>query len=151
MPRCSKSTVNRCRLRFLPPRRPSGSRRPGRPAEHLWTWQRWHVPRRPRARAVCLPTAAPQAPRLRCCRGYDHDEAEDDPAIDEVVTRVLTSFRECATADDKLELARARPSIPREIDRALLLDASVAMQHYDLDENSRYRLRARFWEKYDEG
>ncbi|WP_072816218.1 NYN domain-containing protein [Rhodococcus zopfii] len=83
--------------------------------------------------------------------GYDHDEAKDDPAIDEVVTRVLTSFRESATADEKLELARARPSIPREIDRALLLDASVAMQHYDLDENSRYRLRARFWEKYDEG
>lgn len=82
--------------------------------------------------------------------GYDpDDEGAGEQVIDEVVMRVLASFRESATAEEKLELERARPSIPREIDRALLLDASVAMQVYDLDEDTRYRLRARFWEKYE--
>lgn len=46
---------------------------------------------------------------------------------------------------------RARPSIPRDIDRALLLDASDVMEKYDLDEGIWYRLRARFWDKYDQG
>lgn len=81
--------------------------------------------------------------------GYDDEDNEQDQLIDEVVTRVLASFQESATADDKLELLRARPSIPRDIDRALLLDASDVMQKYDLDEGIRYLLRARFWEKYD--
>src|SRR5690606_6104914 len=81
---------------------------------------------------------------------YCEDVDEQEPLIDEVVTRVLASFRESATAADKLELQRARPSIPRDIDGALLLDASEALQKYDLDEGIRYRLRSRFWEKYDE-
>ena len=81
--------------------------------------------------------------------GYGDDD-EQDRLIDEVVLRVLTSFQESATAEDKLELQQARPSIPRDIDRALLLDASDVIQKYDLDEGIRYRLRARFWEKYDE-
>ncbi|NKS56368.1 NYN domain-containing protein [Rhodococcus hoagii] len=85
--------------------------------------------------------------------GEDLEDAEDgeqEQLLDEVVMRVLASFQESATSDDKLELRRARPSIPRDIDRALLLDASDAMQKFDLDEGIRYRLRARFWEKYDE-
>ncbi|OOL33397.1 hypothetical protein GQ85_01235 [Rhodococcus rhodochrous] len=106
------------------------------------------APRRTSVLAYSSTTGSP----AQVLPGYDrNDETEDEHAIDEVVMRVLASFRESATADEKLELDRARPSIPREIDRALLLDASVAMQHYDLDEDSRYRLRARFWEKYDEG
>ncbi|MBF6356672.1 NYN domain-containing protein [Nocardia higoensis] len=86
----------------------------------------------------------------RVLTGYDSGGDEQEQLIDEVVTRVLASFRESATAAEKLELQRARPSIPREIDGALLLDASEALQKYDLDEGIRYRLRARFWEKYDE-
>ncbi|AOW94563.1 NYN domain-containing protein [Rhodococcus sp. WMMA185] len=81
--------------------------------------------------------------------GYDEDD-EQDHLIDEVVARVLASFRESASYDDKLELQRARPSIPRDIDRALLLDASDAMDRYDLDERIRHQLRTRFWEKYDD-
>lgn len=81
--------------------------------------------------------------------GVDEWDGEQDQLIDEVVMRVLASFQKSATGDDKLELERARPSIPRDIDRALLLDASDAMQRYDLDEGVRYRLRARFWEKYE--
>lgn len=81
--------------------------------------------------------------------GYEEDD-EQDPLIDEIVMRVIASFQESATPDDKLDLQRAKPSIPRDIDRALLLDASDAMEKSDLDEGIRYRLRARFWEKYDE-
>ncbi|MDH6284845.1 NYN domain-containing protein [Prescottella agglutinans] len=82
--------------------------------------------------------------------GEDREDDEQEQLIDEVVARVLASFQESASSDDKLELQRAKPSIPRDIDRALLLDASDAMQKYDLDEGIRFRLRARFWEKYDE-
>lgn len=61
-----------------------------------------------------------------CCPDTtDTLDDADEQVIDEVVMRVLASFRESASADEKLELDRARPSIPREIDRALLLDASV--------------------------
>lgn len=74
------------------------------------------------------------------------DEAE---VIDEVVSRVLASLQSSSTPEDTLNLRRSRPNIPPEIDRALLLDASDAMQHYDLGEGIRYRLRARFWEKFD--
>ena len=103
------------------------------------------APRRSSVLAYSSTTGSP----AQVLPGYGHDGATDD-VIDEVVMRVLASFRESATADEQRELDRARPSIPREVDRALLLDASVAMQVYDLDEDSRYRLRARFWEKYDE-
>jgi hypothetical protein len=43
-----------------------------------------------------------------------------------------------------------RPSIPRDVDRVLLLDASGAMEQDDLDEGIRFQLRARFWEKFDD-
>jgi len=105
------------------------------------------APRRPKSvLAYSVSTGSPGRVRP----GYDDDADEQEQLIDEVVTRVLASFRESATAADKLELQRARPSIPRDIDGALLLDASDALQMYDLDEGIRYRLRSRFWEKYDE-
>ncbi|MET0200120.1 NYN domain-containing protein [Rhodococcus sp. RS1C4] len=75
---------------------------------------------------------------------------EETELIDEVVSRVLASLEASSTPEDKLSLQRTRPNIPPDIDRALLLDASDAMGHHDLDEGIRYRLRARFWEKYDE-
>lgn len=106
-------------------------------------------PRRPTSvLAYSVSTGSPG----RLLPGYDDDgSGEREQLIDEVVTRVLASFRESATAADRLDLQRARPSIPRDIDGALLLDASDALQMYDLDEGIRYRLRSRFWEKYDEG
>jgi hypothetical protein len=97
--------------------------------------------------AVLAYTGSTGAPS-RVHPGFD-DEANEE-LIDAVVDRVLGSFRQSATREAELELQRARPSIPREIDRALLLDASDAMQSYDLSERTRYRLRARFWEKYEE-
>lgn len=81
--------------------------------------------------------------------GYD-EEGEDAEVIDAVVSRVLESFHQSASPEVLAELSRAKPSIPREIDRALLQDASDAMAVYDLSERIRYRLRARFWEKHEE-
>lgn len=78
-----------------------------------------------------------------------YDVAEDDAAIDSVVNRVLVAFRESAAPEQVLQLKRARPSIPPDVDRALLLDASEALDRYTVDESVRYRLRARFWEMYD--
>ncbi|MVU79009.1 NYN domain-containing protein [Nocardia sp. ET3-3] len=75
---------------------------------------------------------------------------EHEKYIDEVVRRVLASFRESASAEEKLELQRAKPWIPPEIDRALLQDVSDSIQCYDLNEQVRCRLRARFWEIHDE-
>ena len=77
------------------------------------------------------------------------DDGDQDQMISEVVQRVLTSFRESASPEQKLELTRMRPSIPRDIDRALLQDASDVLQKYDLDEGIRHRLRARFWQDFD--
>lgn len=79
--------------------------------------------------------------------GYDVD-AQDD-TIEPVVDRVLVAFLESADAAERQDLLTARPSIPRDVDRALLIDASEALDVDDLDENVRHRLRAKFWERYD--
>lgn len=88
--------------------------------------------------------------------GFGNDQHQsavlpDDDLIGEVVTQVLTSFRTSTTPEGLAGLERARPSIPPEIDRALLRDASDAMQIDDLDETVRHRLRARFWQQFDAG
>jgi uncharacterized LabA/DUF88 family protein len=77
-----------------------------------------------------------------------HDNPEDyDEQIDAVVTKVLTAFQQSASPEDVAALMRARPSIPRDIDRALLVDMSDALDVDDLNERIRFRLRERFWDK----
>jgi uncharacterized LabA/DUF88 family protein len=119
---------------------------------------------RPTPLDLATMTPRPAAPRQASVLAYSSstgvpahlvpayaEDIDQDQLIDEVVMRVLTSLLESATPNDRLELERARPSVPRDVDRALLLDASDALQIYDLDEPIRYRLRTRFWEKYDKG
>ncbi|WP_024794190.1 NYN domain-containing protein [Tomitella biformata] len=102
------------------------------------------VPAFPRQESV-LAYSASTGTVAQVLPGYtDHDRL-----IDEVVRRVITSFLKSACSEDKLELQRARPSISRDVDRALLQDASDLMQLYDLDEGIRNQLRTRFWEIYD--
>ena len=109
-----------------------------------------HGPTPPARPASVLAYSGSTGSPSRVLPGYEEGSDDHDELIDEVVVRVLASFRKSASPDDEAELTRARPSIPREIDRALLLDASDALQLYDLNERIRSRLRARFWEKYDE-
>lgn len=70
-------------------------------------------------------------------------------AMDQVVDRVLSTWLSGATASQRAELQASRPSIPREIDRALLLDLSSRLGIYDLTDTERHEVRARFWAKAD--
>lgn len=106
------------------------------------------VPTRPPVTAALAYSATTGGPS-HIVPGYD-EEGLDAELIDAVVSRVLDSFKKSATPEVLADLSRAKPSIPREIDRALLQDASDAMAVYDLSERIRYRLRARFWEKHEE-
>ncbi|MFE6864494.1 NYN domain-containing protein [Nocardia sp. NPDC057668] len=127
------------------------------------------VPGRPTARTpLDLATSAPglHAPRVGSVPVYssstgsppqvfpdfDFDtdyDATMDATIDEVVDRVVSALHESASTIERLALRRGRPSIPRDIDRALLLDASQALGIFDLDEGIRNRLRHQFWTQYD--
>lgn len=81
--------------------------------------------------------------------GYeDPDELAEQ--IDLVVTNVLTAFRRSASAEAYAELKAGKPSIPRDIDKALLTDLSDRRGELDLSERTRHRLRARFWERANE-
>lgn len=42
-----------------------------------------------------------------------------------------------------------RPSVPGDLDRALLVDASEALGVYTLDDRIRVQLRADFWDAFD--
>lgn len=77
--------------------------------------------------------------------GY-HTPEEYDDEIDGVVRKVLESFRESTTPQDLNAIALGRPSIPRDIDRALLMDLCDALGIYDLSDPVRFRLRDHFWE-----
>jgi len=69
-----------------------------------------------------------------------------DEQIDVVVAKVVSAFRQSATDEEMAALLRGKPSIPRELDRALLVDVSDAIDVYDLPDPIRHRLRDRFWE-----
>ncbi|ANN16023.1 hypothetical protein SD37_10480 [Amycolatopsis orientalis] len=76
--------------------------------------------------------------------------SDHDPVIDRVVGNVLNTWLDAAPASRRTELSRSRPSIPSEVDRALLTDLSDDIGVYDLSPEIRYRLRERFWHKVDE-
>lgn len=64
--------------------------------------------------------------------------------------KVVESFWQSASAEAIADLEGGRPSIARDVDRVLLLDLSDTLEVYDLRDTVRVRLRARFWDKYDE-
>lgn len=70
--------------------------------------------------------------------------------IDQVANRVLGSWLQGATTEQREDLLEGRPSIPPDVDRALLVDLSDALSIYDLTDKIRIRLRARFWERFDD-
>ncbi|HWS34631.1 MAG TPA: NYN domain-containing protein [Actinoplanes sp.] len=70
--------------------------------------------------------------------------------IDSVVNGVLTTFRRSAGAEELAALAAGKPSIPREVDKALLTDLSDRLGVTDLNEAVRHELRALFWVKCEE-
>ncbi len=73
------------------------------------------------------------------------DPAEEEHLVDEVCASVLESWARGASDTARSELLRGEPTIPSEIDRALLVDLSNRLGIYALDEPTRHILRSRFW------
>ncbi|MBD0021239.1 NYN domain-containing protein [Gordonia pseudamarae] len=82
--------------------------------------------------------------------GYDTDiDVDNDDTIEAVAERVLSSFLDTASVEDVRSLATSRPSIPQDLDRAMLMDASDALAVGDIPEPVRHRLREMFWQKFN--
>lgn len=103
---------------------------------------------RKRATEVVLPAAQP-APTWSTSSGdlpvVDDDGVFNPELIDIVAKTVLDSWCRTATPDDLVALRAAKPAIPGELDRALLLDLSGRAGVYDIDDASRQDVRERFW------
>lgn len=65
--------------------------------------------------------------------------------IDEVCNAVLDTWLTKSTPEDQERLRGQQPYIPSDMDRALLIDMSDRLQHYTIDEPTRFVLRDRFW------
>ena len=73
------------------------------------------------------------------------DPAEEERLVDEVCTGVLESWMKRASDAERAGLLDNEPTIPGDIDRALLIDLSTRLNSYALDEPTRHILRSRFW------
>jgi hypothetical protein len=73
------------------------------------------------------------------------DPQEEERLVDEVCASVLESWARTASDEAQGTLLRGEPTIPSEIDRALLVDLSNRLGIYALDEPTRHILRSRFW------
>jgi hypothetical protein len=82
--------------------------------------------------------------------GYGPGGPEVDAKIEEsiafVVDSVVLNWWRSVTPGLRDELLASRPSIPAEVDRALLTDLSNKLGVYDLPQHTRYALRDAFWE-----
>ncbi|MDO5712268.1 MAG: hypothetical protein Q4P32_11085, partial [Micrococcales bacterium] len=65
--------------------------------------------------------------------------------VDAVARQVVASWCSSATPDALADLTRGAPTIPAELDRALLVDLSSRAEGGDLDDRDRHDVRARFW------
>lgn len=81
---------------------------------------------------------------------YALGDEELKNVIHGVAKKVLTSFLDSAAPEELAEFEYGRPSIPRELDRALLVDLSDALNTYDLSDAIRTQLRRQFWEIADD-
>jgi hypothetical protein len=110
----------------------------------------------PRKLVAPLPAAAPVPPAAvlayqsttgRPSGGWFEsvDPQEEERLVDEVCASVLDSWARGASDTARGELLRGEPTIPSEIDRALLVDLSNRLGIYALDEPTRHILRSRFW------
>lgn len=71
------------------------------------------------------------------------------PTIEHVATKTYDAWATTASDLQKVELSIGRPSIPRDLDRALLVDLSGAMGEDTLSDEVRVELRAKFWDAVD--
>ena len=121
-------------------------------------------PSRPTPAVLATPAAAPRTPPeepgagIVCsstsdagttiASGYETEE-ELIEFCDRVAGRVLTTWLRGRSDERHAELTTSRPSIPGEVDKALLLDLSSALGIDDLSDRVRHQLRTRFWLQVD--
>lgn len=67
------------------------------------------------------------------------------PDIDAVARQVIASWCRTASPEALARLKASRPSIPGDLDRALLVDLSHRSEVDDIPEQARHDLRDRFW------
>jgi len=72
-------------------------------------------------------------------------------AISTATRRTYNAWTATASDAAKEELHAGRPAVPRDLDRALLVDVSEALKTYTLDDRTRVQLRTEFWRTVDEG
>ncbi|PPH55763.1 NYN domain-containing protein [Rathayibacter sp. AY1E1] len=110
------------------------------------------------AAAVPVPHAMPQPSISEATLVYSSSEPRSavdsvtgvsDQAIEDVAQKTYTVWAAAATPQQLSELRYNRPSVPRDLDRALLLDLSDAIGEYTLSDPVRFRLRAAFWDAVD--
>jgi hypothetical protein len=103
-------------------------------------------------RPVSVGSAAPRSSALVYSSTTDGTSGGLGPSvseltvIDEVCRGVVTAWRAQASAADSDRVMRQEPFIPNDLDRTLLTDLSARLGVYDIDESTRYALRARFWD-----
>lgn len=101
---------------------------------------------RKRATEVVLPGATPTWTTSTGDEPVVDDDGVLNPeVIDSVAKNVVASWCRTATPDDLVSLRASKPTIPGELDRALLLDLSGRAGVYDIDDASRHEVRDRFW------
>ncbi|KGN37472.1 NYN domain-containing protein [Knoellia subterranea] len=101
---------------------------------------------RKKATEVVLPTSTPSwTTSTGDLPVIDESGAFNAEIIDAVAKTVLESWCRTATPDALLALRAGKPTIPGELDRALLLDLSGRAGVYDIDDASRHEVRDRFW------
>ena len=99
------------------------------------------------ARVIPLPTPGGSLSPLHssAAAGVALSPEELLATINQVATRTYDAWATAATVAQHEELSAGRPSIPRELDRALLIDLSEALGEYSLSDQVRVDLRAEFW------
>ena len=101
---------------------------------------------RKRASEVVLPSAEPTWSTSSGDHPIVDEHGEFNPElIDTVAKAVIASWCRTATPESLQALRQAKPTIPGELDRALLHDLSSRAGVYDIDDASRHEVRERFW------
>ena len=70
--------------------------------------------------------------------------------IEEVCRSVIRTWRASATEAQHQALFAGRPTIPSDVDRALLMDLSARLGVYEIIESDLLTLRHRFWDVAEE-
>ena len=74
------------------------------------------------------------------------DPAELAESMTSVAAKTYSAWAATASVEQLDELRAGRPAIPRDLDRALLVDLSGVLGEFELSDAMRFGVRAKFWE-----